>query len=337
MTAAVQAPIKLSNGQTIPALGYGTWQAPPGVVGAALKVAITAGFRHIDCARIYCNEDEIGTALQELFAEGVVRREDLFITTKLWNNDHNPDVVESACRASLRRLKLDYVDLYLIHWPVAWKHTPGADENDGKAFIPRNEKGGCCVVDVPLEATWAAMEALVDAGLAKAIGISNYSIEQTRATVAAAKKHRPVTNQVEVHPLLPQRELQAACRELGIVLTAYCPLAIGMSPAETGLHADPALVAIAEETKGEADEAARCESAAELLLRWNLQQGNVVLTKSVTPERIAANAATRLGQLSDATLAKIDAFAAAKGTRRVCNPDFFTAEPNTPFFTIGGK
>jgi diketogulonate reductase-like aldo/keto reductase len=308
--SAVTQQIKFNNGLSYGALGFGTWQAPPGVVGESVKVAIKAGFRHIDCARVYQNEKEIGAALKDVFAneaEYGVKRSDLFITSKLWNSDHHPENVGAACRRSLADLGLEYLDLYLIHWPVAWKH------NGPDALFPFKADGCADVEDVPLEVTYAAMEKLVDEGLCKSIGVSNFNEAQLRSLLSQCRI-KPVCNQVEVSAALPQFALRKVHEELGIATTAYCPLGIGMGGGK-GLMGDATIISLAEREG---------RTPAELLLRYALQLGCSVLSKSVTKERIEANANVDMKPLSDATMAAIAEFAAATPCR-ICNPATFRA------------
>ncbi|MEL6342938.1 MAG: aldo/keto reductase, partial [Myxococcota bacterium] len=198
------------NGDAQPALGLGTWKSARGEVAAAVKSAIEMGYRHIDCAHIYGNEGEIGEALAELFAAGVVRREELWITSKLWNDSHAPADVRPAIAVTLKNLQLDYLDLYLIHWPISLrKNAPRPLQADG--FISP--------ADLPLSTTWAAMEDLVDAGLTRHVGVSNCNIPKIAALLETAR-HAPACNQIELHPYLQQPELVRWCLDNGIQVTA---------------------------------------------------------------------------------------------------------------------
>ena len=311
--SAVQTTYALRNGLKIPALGFGTWQSKPGEVGDAVRKAIQVGFRHIDCAAVYGNEAEIGAALKELMTAHVVRREELFITSKLWNTEHRPLDVRAACMDTIRNLQVGYLDLYLIHWPCAMRKGMGP--------MPRNNTGGCHMDSVAILETWGAMESLVDDGLVKSIGVSNFTIEQLR-DVDTHARIKPAVNQVEVHPALPQKELRAAAKALGIMTEAYCPMAVGFSGHSKGLHTHPEIIAMARK--------ANC-TPAQLLLRWNIQSGNIVLSKSVTAQRIAENGAIPFGELSAETMKALDDFG-AKYHLRVCNPDFFLRERTTAIF-----
>ncbi len=198
----------LNNGSgEIPALGFGTSLSDSKKTRNATKTAVEVGFRHLDCAERYRNEEEVGAALKELFADGTVRREDLFVTTKLWNNNHRPERVKPALQASLDRLGLDAVDLYLVHTPFAFQ--PGDDQD------PRDPHGAVVYDDgVTLEETWAAMEALVDEGLSRAIGLSDIDVEGTREIVDTARI-KPAVVEVESHPYHPQWELHEFCKTHG--------------------------------------------------------------------------------------------------------------------------
>jgi alcohol dehydrogenase (NADP+) len=318
-TPATQVQLTLRDGSKMPALGFGTWQAKDnGEVAAALAAAVAAGFRHVDCAAVYGNEPEVGAALGALCggAAPAVARADLFITSKLWNTEHHPDHVEAACRQTIKDLQVGYLDLYLMHWPIAWAHGEGYP-------FPRNDAGGCHQADVPVAATWAAMERLVDAGLVRHIGVSNFSAAELRATCAAARI-APSVHQLEVQPSLPQNAVRAVNAELGVVTTAYCPLGIGYAnTAETAVFRNPAFAAIAAR-HGVA-------GGARLALEWSLQLGNVVLVKSVTPARIAENAAATVGGLSAEAMADVAAFGAAH-PQRVINPTDRFAQGPAPFF-----
>ncbi|XP_059479007.1 aldo-keto reductase family 1 member B1-like [Neocloeon triangulifer] len=267
--------IKLNNGLTIPAFGLGTWKSKPGQVEAAVEAAIDAGYRHIDCAHIYENESEVGAAIAKKIKEGVVRREDLFITSKLWNTDHDTDRVVNACRKTLKHLQLDYLDLYLIHWPMAYK--------GGDALMPRGPDGNIEYSQVHYTTTWLKMEECVRIGLTKSIGLSNFNSVQIDEVLKVATI-RPVALQVELHPYLPQVKLQKFCADRGIILTGYSPLGSPDRPwAKAGdpdLLNDPRVKTIADKHN---------KSPAQILLRYQIERGVSVIPKSVTKARIIEN------------------------------------------------
>jgi diketogulonate reductase-like aldo/keto reductase len=260
----------LNNGDgQIPALGFGTLVSDRAETRNATKAAVEVGFRHLDCAERYRNEEEVGAALKELFAEGTVRREDLFVTTKLWNNNHRPERVKPALQASLNRLGLDSVDAYLVHTPFAFR--PGDDQD------PRDAHGAVVYDDgVTLEDTWAAMETLVDDGLTRAIGLSDIDAEGTKRIVNAARI-KPAIVEVESHPYHPQWELHEYCNSEGIILLAFAPLGHAMEPR---LLDDPVIVSMARRFE---------KTPAQVLLAWGIQRGSAVLTSSVKPARIGEN------------------------------------------------
>ena len=252
-----------------PALGFGTSLSDNTKTVAAVKAAVEVGFRHLDTAERYRNEALVGVALKELFAEKKVRREELFVTAKLWNNNHRPERVKPALQASLDRLGLDAVDLYLVHTPYAFK--PGDDQD------PR-EPDGSVAYDkgVTLEETWAAMEALVDEGLSGAIGLSDIDVERTRGIVNTARI-KPAVVEVESHPYHPQWELHEYGKSQGIILLAFASLGHALEPR---LLDDPLVVSIAQRSG---------KTPAQVLLAWGIQRGSAVLTGSVTPARISEN------------------------------------------------
>jgi diketogulonate reductase-like aldo/keto reductase len=261
-------PLNIGSG-AIPALGFGTLIPDPVAAKTATKAALEAGFRQLDTAERYRTEKEVGDAMQEVFKTGKIKRDDVFVATKLWNNNHRPERVKPAFEASLKKLQLDYVDLYLIHTPFAFQ--PG-DEQD-----PRDASGNV-IYDkgVALLDTWRAMEGLVDAGKCKAIGLSDVSMDKVNEIFEAARI-KPAVVHVESHPYLPQWDLLAYCRKNGIVLQAFA--ALGHS-SEPKLLEDPVITAIAKRVK---------KTPAQVLLAWGIQRGTALLTTSKTPSRIKEN------------------------------------------------
>jgi diketogulonate reductase-like aldo/keto reductase len=283
---------RLSSGYSMPMIGLGTWKSKPGEVKAAVEAAIDAGYRHIDCAAIYGNESEVGEALKVKIDSGVVKREDLFIVSKLWNNAHKKDDVTPACKKTLADLGLEYLDLYFIHWPHAFKA--------GGALLPKNEDGTVQYdEETPITETWAAMEDLVETKLVRSIGISNFNAKQVQA-VCEMCKIKPAMQQVERHPYFDQNQLMKVCADLGIPLTAYCPLGSadnpGRKPDDPVLLQDKVLAEIGEKYG---------KTAAQVALRWEVETGVVVIPKSVSPARIAQNLDICDFQLTQEDLDKI--------------------------------
>lgn len=262
--------LPLNNGSgAIPALGFGTLIPDPAATRAATKAALETGFRLLDTAERYRTESEVGEAMQTVFRTGEIKREDVFVVTKLWNTNHRPERVKPAFEASLRKLQLHYVDLYLIHTPFAFQ--PG-DEQD-----PRDAHGNVIYdKSVTLLDTWKALEDLVNEGRCKAIGLSDVNLEQTRGIFDAATI-KPAVVHVESHPYLPEWELLRYCHEHGIVLQAFAALGHSMDPK---LLEDPLIVAVAGRVH---------KTPAQVLLAWAIQRGTAPLTTSKTPARIQEN------------------------------------------------
>jgi len=257
-------------------------------VAGAVTAALELGYRHFDCASIYGNEAEIGESLKQAFAAGRLQRDQLWITSKLWNDCHAPEDVRPALERTLADLGLATLDLYLIHWPVAHRHG---------VMMPQQASDQLSLEQRPIAATWRAMEALVRAGLVRHIGVSNFS-QAKLATLLAGAELAPEVNQVERHPYLQQPELLAFCQANAIQLTAYAPLGSPPAGASSPLLGDPVISAIA---------VAHGSSAAQVLLAWGIACGTAVIPKSVHPQRLAANLAAAQLSLSATELAEITA------------------------------
>ena len=261
----------MNNGHYIPAIGLGTWLAENHLVGQAVLSALHNGYRHIDCAACYGNEEEIGTeAFEPFFKEGKVLRSEVFVTTKLWVDSKEKQNVRKACEESLRKLKLDYVDLYLIHYPTSIKL--------GKQFPLKKED----FIDVSIEETWREMEKLVEDGLVKSIGVSNFNIKQLEELMKIAKI-KPVVNQVEFGIYIQQPKLHEFCREHHIHTTAYSPLGNNGNPDRNKIESvfeNTVVKSLSEKYK---------KTVAQIILRFVVQKGHSVLAKSVKEERIIEN------------------------------------------------
>jgi len=305
----------LNDGHKMPALGLGTWKSKPNEVYDAVKYAIKeAGYRHIDCAHVYQNEHEVGRALKELFTEGVVKREEVFVTSKLWNTYHKKELVPGALDVTLKNLQLDYLDLYLIHWPQAYK--------EGDELFPKDANGKSIFSDVdPLE-TWKAMIELKKAGKARSIGVSNFNVQQLERLIKETNVV-PAVNQVEAHPYLPQKQLLEYGKKAGIYLTAYSPLGSPDRPwasdKEVVLLNDPVVNEIAKRHN---------RSVGQVLIKFHLQRGLSVIPKSVTPARIKQNIEVFDFELTPEDLNQLENM---KVSHRYCALNEIKDHPHYPF------
>ncbi|XP_059654986.1 NADP-dependent D-sorbitol-6-phosphate dehydrogenase-like [Cornus florida] len=271
------AAITLNSGFKMPLVGLGVWRMDGKDVKNLLINAIKIGYRHFDCAAEYKNEAEVGEALAEAFQTGLVKREDLFITSKLWNSDHGH--VLEACKDSMKKLRLDYLDLYLVHFPIATRHTGVGSCGSVKGV------DGVLDIDttISLETTWQAMEELVSKGLVRSIGISNFDIFLTRDCLAYSKV-KPAVNQIETHPYFQRDCLVKFCQKHGIFITAHTPL--GGAVANTEMFGskscldDPVFKDLAEKYK---------KTVAQVVLRWGIQRNTVVIPKTSKPNRLEEN------------------------------------------------
>lgn len=280
--------IKLNTEQDMPIIGLGTWRSEAGQVYQAIRWAIKLGYRHIDCAHIYGNEAEIGQALKDAVKEGDIKREELFITSKLWNDSHAVEDVRPALEQTLKDLQLEYLDLYLMHWPVAQKKGTTIPQSD-EDMIPLSE--------LPLELTWAEMEKAYNDGLVKAIGVSNFGAKRLEEFLQKVQV-MPAVNQIECHPLLQQNELIDFCRKNNVAVTAYSPLGSQHESNEPSVLDNDAIKGIAERLK---------VTPAQVVLAWLMNRGVIVIPKSVHQDRIKENFASQVVELDESDMEQIAA------------------------------
>ncbi|KAK3241378.1 hypothetical protein CYMTET_48856 [Cymbomonas tetramitiformis] len=293
--------MSLSNGRCIPMIGYGTASVDPDIC-EKVEAVLEAGYRHLDCAKVYGNEVLVGRALTDMFANKQIRREQLHITSKAWNDDHRPEHLREACLKSLSNLGLEYLDLYMLHYPVAWKK--------GTMLCPDS---------VTIEETWKAMEQLQQEGLVKAIGVSNFDRSSLEKVLKMATIV-PVINQIEVHPFLTQQELVSFCKSKGIVVTAFSPLA----KAGLGLASLPIIQELS---------AKYGKTPTQVILRWHHQRGIVTLPRSGNIKHIKENTDLFDFELS---VEELNSISALNRNRRL-RPDFFGTFDTSPwYFKISG-
>jgi alcohol dehydrogenase (NADP+) len=298
--------IKFANNDAMPLLGLGTWRTTREETYSSVFEALKIGYRHVDCAFIYGNEDVIGQAFADAFAQKIVRRDELFVTSKLWNDAHEKSNVRLALETTLRNLRLDYLDLYLIHWPVALRR--------GTLFPSRPDEF-LSLRQAPLAETWAALEECQQQGVCRHIGVSNFAQSKLTALLQTARQ-KPEMNQVELHPYLQQPELVEFCQKNGIHLTAYAPLGAGMSDevAKPSILKNPVIGEIARKHS--------C-TAAQVVLAWGMARNTVVIPKSVKAHRIAENFAAQNVTLDKNDLASI---AALNRNLRITTGSLWTIE-----------
>jgi len=314
--------------QPLPAVGLGLWKIDNAAVGGLIEEAIRLGYRHLDSACDYGNEAEAGVGIERALTAGLCRREDLWVTSKLWNTFHEPEHVRPALERTLRDLRLDSLDCYLVHFPIALAYvSPETRYPPGWFFDPDVESPCMRPARVPLAETWGAMEELVDAGLVRRIGVCNYGISLLRELQAVARI-QPAVLQVELHPRLAQEKLLRFCREAGIAVTAFSPLGapsyvpLGMATAADSLLEHPTVTEIA---------AAVGRTPAQVLLRWGVQRGTAVIPKTSRPERLAENLALFDFELS---AAQMNAIAGLDRHQRFNDPGVFCEQAFNTFFPI---
>ena len=299
--------LQFKNGDQMPIFGLGTWKSAPGEVYKAVKEALRLGYRHIDCAPVYENEAEVGKALSESFQEGVTSRDQLWITSKLWNNAHAPEDVQPALEKTLADLQIDALDLFLIHWPVVIRK---------EVLYHRSAKDLISLDELPIAQTWPAMEALVDRGLCRHIGVSNFSVAKLKALLKTARL-LPEMNQIELHPYLQQPAMLEFCRSNGIHLTAYAPLGSADRPVrlkvkdEPILLEEPVIVKLAER---------HGVTPAQILISWAIHRQTAVIPKSVNPGRLKQNLSAVEVPLSEDDM---QAMAGLDRNRRYVSGDFW--------------
>lgn len=268
--------LKFRNNDEMPAIGLGTWKSAKGKVEEAVKIALEEGYRHIDCAATYGNEAEIGNAFSKVFSEGKIKREDVWVTSKLWNDSHQKEHVIPALKQTLKDLQLDYLDLYLMHWPVAFKHGVGFPEKDDDYLS---------LEEVPIIETWNAMIEAKKQGLVKHIGVSNFSIKKMEDLMSKTEDI-PEMNQVELHPFLQQDSLLEFSKKNNIHLTAYSPLGSGdrikemKAENEPSLLEEPVIKKIAEKHSA---------TPGQILISWSVERGTAVIPKSTSKGHIISN------------------------------------------------
>ncbi|WP_298248205.1 aldo/keto reductase [uncultured Christiangramia sp.] len=284
--------LKFKNGDYMDAIGLGTWKSEKGEVANAVKIALNNGYKHIDCAATYGNEAEVGEAFDEVFGKGDIKREDLWITSKLWNNDHKKEDVIPALKQTLKDLQLEYLDLYLIHWPVAFKPD---------VSFPEKAEDFLSLEEVPLIETWKEMIKAKEQGLVKHIGVSNFSIEKLEELMNDTD-HAPEMNQVELHPYLQQDKLLEFCSRNGINVTGYSPLGSGDRSDEMKADDEPSLLENPVINKIAKKHGA---SAGQILIKWSEQRGTAVIPKSTNEGRIKENLQSAGFQLDEDDLKQI--------------------------------
>ena len=320
--------IVLADGGTLPSIGLGTWKIPNESTASIIHEAIRVGYRHLDCACDYGNEVEVGEGLSKALADGTCQRDDMWVTSKLWNTYHDPKHVRLACERSLRDLQLESLDLYHVHFPIAQEFVPFEERYPPGWFLdPDAATPAMKPVAIPLADTWGAMEELVQSGLVKRIGVCNQNVSLLRDLLSYASI-QPAVHQVEMHPYLIQANLLRFCNEAQIPVTAFSPFgavsytSIGMATDDESVLIDPVLVEIAKNVG---------RTPAQIALRWAVQRGTSAIPKTQNPERLIENLAVLDFELTSDQMRRIDAL---DRHQRFNDPGVFCEKAFNKFFPI---
>ncbi len=320
--------VKLKDGGQFPAVGLGTWKIPDEVLPDLIPEAVSLGYRHFDCACDYGNEVAVGQGINNAIKSGACTRDDLWLTSKLWNTYHHPDHVRAACERSLSDLGVDELDLYLIHFPVTLAYIPFEERYPpGWLFDPEAEKPAMKHVPVPLADTWGAMEGLVDSGLVKRIGICNMGTAAIRDLKSYARV-QPSVLQVEMHPYLTQQNLLRFCKEEEIAVTAFSPFG---ASSYVPLNMAGENESVLDETIVKDIGSAHGKSAGQIVLRWALQRGTVAIPKSQSTGHLKDNIEISDFTLSDDEMKQIDSL---ERNRRFNDPAEFGEAAFNTFYPI---
>src|SRR3954447_12956123 len=320
--------LRLANGSQMPAIGLGMWKVDGATAPALVEEAVRAGYRHFDCASDYRNEAEVGVGLQNIVRSGAARREDIWVTSKLWNTNHAQQHVRPACERSLRDLRLDYLDLYLIHFPIALEYVspekryPAGWFPDSEAAAPRMKPAR-----VPISETWQAMEELVSAGLVKNIGVSNFGTSLLRDLLSYARIP-PAVLQVEMHPYLTQEKLVRFCHQEQIGVTAFSPLG---APSYVPLGMATENDSVMNEKVVREAAARHNKTPAQIVLHWAVQRGTAAIPKTTRPARLRENLSIFDFEL---TADEMKAISALDRNHRFNDPGVFCETAFNTFFPI---